>query len=83
MAVDMHIDCMVDGTVAAYVYVAAVDADLLVDSGTYTVEEVYKYTFNSKQRAKFRANLILPQQLTPALKSTCRTRPTVVANFQR
>jgi len=46
IGVDMHIDCFADGTVKAFIFVAAVNADIEVDKGTYTVAEIFKYTFN-------------------------------------
>lgn len=46
MPVDMHIDCFGDGTVKAFIYIAAINSDMQVDQGTYTVAEVYKYSFN-------------------------------------
>lgn len=45
MGVDMRIDCYSDGTAKVIVYVAQVDAELVADEGTYTVEEVFNYTF--------------------------------------
>lgn len=46
MGVDMRLDCMADGTVKAIVHIAAINADLEVDKGTYTVAEIFKFTFN-------------------------------------
>ena len=46
MSVDVRIDCYSDGTCKTMVYVEQVDADLEVDSGTYTVADVFNYTFS-------------------------------------
>ncbi len=81
MAVDMHIDCMADGTVAAYVYVAAVDADLLVDSGTYTVEEVYKYTFNFETAGEIQGEPDFATATDSSLEVNVPYKADVVANF--
>lgn len=46
MGVDVRIECFSDSTCKVLVYVAQVDAELEVDSGTYTVADVFNYTFN-------------------------------------
>ena len=46
MGVDVRIDCYSDGTCKTVVYVEQVDADLEVDTGTYTVADVFNYTFS-------------------------------------
>lgn len=45
MGVDVRIECYDDGTCKLLVYVAAVDANLEADAGTYAVENSFNYTF--------------------------------------
>lgn len=46
MGVGLRMDCYGDGTCKLIVEVAQVGAELEADTGTYTVSEAYKYTFN-------------------------------------
>lgn len=45
MGVDFSIECYEDNTCKALVYVAAVDATMEVDNGSYAVSDIFNYTF--------------------------------------
>jgi hypothetical protein len=45
MPVDIRIDCLADGTAKLIVAVAEVGAEMVADEGTYTVADVFNFTF--------------------------------------
>lgn len=81
MAVDMHIDCFADGTVKAFVYVAAVDAVLEVDSGTYTVADIYKFTFDFETAGEIAGQPDFSSATASSLEIDVPYTADVIANF--
>jgi hypothetical protein len=82
MPVDMRLDLMADGSVKAFIYVAAVDADLEVDAGTYTVADIFNYTFTFETAGEIAGEADFATATESSVEVNVPYKADVTADFQ-
>ncbi|MDO5424178.1 MAG: hypothetical protein Q4F41_10665 [Eubacteriales bacterium] len=82
MGVDMQIVCAEDGTCQAIVLVEEVGAEMVVDEGTYTVTEIFNYTFNFETAGEIAGEADFASATATSIEVNVPYKADVTGDFQ-